>query len=257
MFPVTLLEDLLMSHSTRRLAPIASLFLLLSLAAFPAIAKKGMDSEKAPLRYVDAKSLDFKQAIPSPPGLDTAEFRNEIEFVLKVQNERTDAEVVRAKSEGMLTFAAFKGILGPWFIEENLPVTAKLIKDATSDSKFFTGAAKAHYARPRPGHDPRIKPIFAGDDEFSYPSGHATRGILIASILSELEPSQKKALMDRGREIGWDRVIAGAHYLSDVVAGRMMGQALFREMASNNKFKADLEAAQAEFAEVKKKQEEK
>ena len=66
----------------------------------------------------------------------------------------------------------------------------------------------------------------AGGKETSaaYPSGHATHGMVYAMILAEIAPEQRPALLQRGREIGWNRVIAGVHYPSDIAAGRVLGR---------------------------------
>ena len=40
-----------------------------------------------------------------------------------------------------------------------------------------------------------------------------------ATILVEIYPDQKEAILARGRQIGTDRSIAGMHWPSDVVAG--------------------------------------
>jgi acid phosphatase (class A) len=209
--------------------------------------------EKKPLHYVTSTAVDFATLLPAPPGPDTEEGQADLHVVLRVQKHRTDAQVARAQSESKLKMTAFTPVLGDWFTPENLPLTDKLLESAASDSKYFSAAAKDHFARKRPPNDARIKPKIDGEDEPSYPSGHATRGILLAMILSEMAPAQHEELMARGREIGWDRVIAGVHYPSDVIAGRVLGQALMRAMAADTKFKDELAAAKAEFNAAKPK----
>jgi acid phosphatase (class A) len=66
-------------------------------------------------------------------------------------------------------------------------------------------------------------------------------------ILAEIAPERRAALIQRGREIGWDRVIAGAHYYSDVVAGRVFGQALWESLRASPQFQQELAKAKAEF----------
>ena len=222
---------------------------IFSRAESPAV--KGMDSGQAPLHFVTPASVDFVKLIPAPARLESAEYKAEMDTILRVQEQRTEADIARAKSEHKLKIGAFQSVLGDWVTPEKLPLTAKLIKNAEGDSKFFSGAAKDFFGRPRPKHDPRVKPTLDGEDEPSYPSGHATRGLLFASILSELDPDHRDALMERGREIGWDRIVAGLHHPSDIVAGRMLGQALFQAMMSNPEFQKDLAAAKEEYAAAK------
>ncbi len=209
--------------------------------------------EETSLNYLTPASVNFEALLPSPPKPDSQEDKAELDVVLRVQETRTDAEVDRALSEAKLKMSAFTSVIGPWFTKENLPLTSKLIKAAEKDSKFFSTAAKAKFARLRPPHDPRVKAKIDEAAEPSYPSGHATRGLLFASIIAELDPEQRDALMDRGREIGWDRVIAGVHYPSDLLAGRVLGQALFQSMMANPNFQHDLKAAKEEFIAAKMK----
>lgn len=65
-------------------------------------------------------------------------------------------------------------------------------------------------------------------------------------ILAEVFPERRAAILDFGRTIGWDRVIIGKHYPTDVNAGRVLGQAIFRELMKSPAFQRDLAAAKAE-----------
>ena len=47
--------------------------------------------------------------------------------------------------------------------------------------------------------------------------------MLFAEVLAEIYPDQRDALLARGRQIGFDRIIGGVHYPSDVVAGAALG----------------------------------
>jgi acid phosphatase (class A) len=53
--------------------------------------------------------------------------------------------------------------------------------------------------------------------------------------------------LKRGQEIGWDRVIAGVHFPSDVYAGRVLGQTLAQAMLKSPDFQRRLTQAKAEF----------
>ena len=56
--------------------------------------------------------------------------------------------------------------------------------------------------------------------------------------------------MERGREIGWDRVIAGLHHPSDIVAGRVLGQALAEAVLADPKFHDDFAAMKKELTDA-------
>jgi hypothetical protein len=56
----------------------------------------------------------------------------------------------------------------------------------------------------------------------SYPSGHTTYGYTGALILALLVPERYQQMMARAAEYGNDRIIMGAHYAMDVLAGRTL-----------------------------------
>jgi len=56
----------------------------------------------------------------------------------------------------------------------------------------------------------------------SYPSGHTTYGYTGAILLAILVPERYPQMIVRGAEYGNDRIIVGAHYAMDVLAGRTL-----------------------------------
>lgn len=56
----------------------------------------------------------------------------------------------------------------------------------------------------------------------SFPSGHTTYGYTGAVVLAVLVPERYPQMMVRGAEYGNDRIIMGAHYAMDVLAGRTL-----------------------------------
>ncbi len=202
-------------------------------------------------KYFDPPPVDPVKLIPAPPAEHSAEDRAELDLILAIQQKRTQAEVDRCESEAKLKIDAFKSVLGPWCTSKELPRTAKLFAAVAKDSKPIVDAVKDHYRRPRPEHeDDRIHVAIDDETTFAYPSGHSTRGTMYALLLAEVFPQQRDALLERGREIGWDRVIAGLHHPSDIVAGRVLGQALAQAVLADPKFQADFAAMKKELTEV-------
>jgi hypothetical protein len=56
----------------------------------------------------------------------------------------------------------------------------------------------------------------------SYPSGHTTYGYTGTILLAVLVPERYPQMIVRGAEYGNDRIIVGAHYAMDVLAGRTL-----------------------------------
>ena len=50
-----------------------------------------------------------------------------------------------------------------------------------------------------------------------------------------------------GWQQGWDRVVAGVHFPSDVYAGQVLGKALARAMLADKRFRERFESAKQEF----------
>ena len=59
-------------------------------------------------------------------------------------------------------------------------------------------------------------------DSPSFPSGHTTYGYTGALLLALLTPERYREMVARGAEYGDDRIIVGAHYAMDVIAGRTL-----------------------------------
>ena len=59
-------------------------------------------------------------------------------------------------------------------------------------------------------------------DSPSFPSGHTTYGYTGALLLALLTPERYREMIARGAEYGDDRIIVGAHYAMDVLAGRTL-----------------------------------
>ncbi len=76
--------------------------------------------------------------------------------------------------------------------------------DATTNASWLRGPAQDLVASP------------------SYPSGHTTYGYAGSVLLAVLVPSRYAQQMTRAAEYGNDRIILGAHYAMDVIAGRTL-----------------------------------
>ncbi len=223
-----------------KLRPIVFLLLLVAVRVAPARDEAG--------GYFDHTTVDPVKLLPGPPAADSQEARDELALMLLIQEKRTKADVARCQSEVKLKVDSFQGVFGQWFTAKNLPRLAKLFSALAKDSKRVSDAGKNQFRRSRPEHeDSRIHVPIDDETTFAYPSGHATRGMLYALVLAELAPDHRQALLDCGREIGWDRVVAGLHHPSDIMAGRVLGQALAESLLADPRFQPELAELKAEF----------
>jgi acid phosphatase (class A) len=196
--------------------------------------------------YVNSADFNFRALLPSPPAIGSAEQNAEIDVMLRLQSGRTHSDVKRIKKESKMTGFIFSPCVGSWFNPDNLPVTAAFLGKVFDDSKTICSAAKEVFLRQRPYlTDTRIHPCET-EDTYSYPSSHSTRAMVLAMTIAQIFPDQKPALIALGRQIGDDRALAGQHFPSDVAAGRILADAVFKKMIQNPEFQSDLLKAKQE-----------
>ena len=96
--------------------------------------------------------------------------------------------------------------------------------------------------------------MYSGESlgETSYPSGHTQKAWSAALLLIEVCGDNQDAILKRAYEYGQSRVIVGAHWQSDVDAGRVVASACYARLHNSPEFLAEMAAAQAEYAELTK-----
>ena len=88
-------------------------------------------------------------------------------------------------------------------------------------------ALKRLSRRPRPCQvEPHCWSKILPPDQFSFPSGHTMTAFSIALVVSFFYPSLEGALFFLALSIAVSRIVLGMHYLSDVLAGTVLGVVL-------------------------------
>jgi acid phosphatase (class A) len=186
----------------------------------------------------------FIERIPPPPSEGDATDLSDLEYVLAIQACATPEEIEHVQLTAALDpFAIFGEVLGADFTVANYPLTNELLTKTSSTAEKIKDELKAYYARKRPidAHKKDgVVSYAARDSKFSYPSGHSLRGWLLALVLSELDPEKKNQLIHCGARVGSDRVVAGAHYQSDIMASRALGRLIFNKLKSDPSFVEEL-----------------
>jgi undecaprenyl-diphosphatase len=81
--------------------------------------------------------------------------------------------------------------------------------------------------RPRPcQYEPHCWSKVLPPDKFSFPSGHTMTAFSIALVVSYFYPSLEGPLFFLAISIAVSRIVLGMHFLSDVLAGAVLGVAL-------------------------------
>jgi membrane-associated phospholipid phosphatase len=81
---------------------------------------------------------------------------------------------------------------------------------------------------PAPPEDPTRRgffhwPCFLATPYHSFPSGHATTALVIATALVQVLPARRRLWLLIAGGVGASRVFLNAHFLADVVAGSLVG----------------------------------
>jgi acid phosphatase (class A) len=201
-----------------------------------------------PSSYIAGASLDAAAFIgPAPDPAGDAQ-KADLAAVKAAQALKGQPRWVIAQGDDAIApYPAFGSVLGPKFTKAATPRLAALFDVLFSDVRRLTAPAKDRFARPRPPLvDASLQTCMPLEQTKSYPSGHATRGWLMALVLSEMIPEKANDILARGRDYGDSRVVCAEHFPTDVQAGRLIGAAVFAAARSDPAFARDYEAARRE-----------
>ena len=225
----------------------------LAVAVAPLHAADTMDETSASssqLHYVTAKKPDAIELLAPPPLMDSPEQAADMAEVQAVYHAATSNDITAAYSEKKFNIFNFMPAIGDFFQPGKFPKTEAFFERVQKQAETVTDQAKDYYRRPRPF---TTDPSLANgklEKSFSYPSGHSTESMVLALVLADLFPDKHDAILAKARNIGWHRVEIARHYMTDIQAGRVLAQAIVREMKNSPDFQKDFAGAQAEIASV-------
>src|SRR5579871_2321709 len=246
----------MMTSSSRRLSfYFVPVLLSLGFLAQPLRADDKMDqptkaAEKGELHYLKPGKPDANELLAPPPLPDSLEQAADIEAVRTVSRAAGSNEVAAALSEAKFSVYNFATAVGPFFKPNALPATTAFFQRVQMDAETITDNSKNFFRRPRPYSVDRSLASGKLEKSFSYPSGHSTESMVLGLVLAELFPDKHDAIVAHAREMGWHRVEIARHYPTDIYAGRVLAQAIVREMDKNQDFQKDLAAAKKEVSAV-------
>jgi acid phosphatase (class A) len=202
------------------------------------------------LHYLAAHKPDVTALLASPPLPGSAEQSADLAETISVHQQMTPTEAAAAKAEQKFSVFSFAPIIGPFFQPGKLPKAEAFLKRIQEDADGVTDTGKNFWKRPRPYvTDPQLaRGAEDLEKSFSYPSGHSTRGTVIALVLADLFPDKKDEILAVGRQIGWHRVELARHYPTDIYAGRVLAAAIVRELKTSDEFQKDFADAKEEIA---------
>ena len=202
--------------------------------------------------YITPEALFQTQPLPAWPQPGTAA-NADLQTVLAAQAQRTPADVVEAlldANRGPVAWAQDTAGLGATFTEQRYPATTALLLALHEDMRAVNRAANAEKDhRARPGVvDSRVQSIFAPSltNSASYPSARSASSRVWALLLADVFPERRAALLAHADRTAQLRLLGGAHFPSDISAGKQVGDAYYALLANSPAFVEALRVARNE-----------
>jgi acid phosphatase (class A) len=209
------------------------------------------------LRGYLGASLDFDSAklLPAPPAEGTPLDRADRAESRALRDAASDMRIAQAARDADITeagvLAAFAEPLGFVPSAESTPHLVILMRRVMTDAGMATVSAKQAHQRTRPFLVHGVPSCTPQEDvsmsrSGSFPSAHAAMGWAWALVLVEVVPQRTQDLLARGLTIGDSRVVCGAHWGTDVDAGRLIGAAVVARLQADGTFRRQLALARDE-----------
>ena len=228
----------------KQIRAAAALHLLSFLTLFGAATGPAV---RADLYYLSDSNM-VMVLLPPPPGTNSAEQQADLAEVQSLHPEAKFLDPAITNAEKRVSVFTFTPVVGDFFQTNRFPKAERFFHRVLLDSVLVVDTGKDYWERPRP-YVVDTNLVDGPPEKFSgsYPSGHSTLGTVFSLILCEIFPEKAEAILAKGREIGWHRVILGKHYPTDIYAGRVLGQRIVQEMQKNRQFRHDLREARNEI----------
>jgi len=170
------------------------------------------------------KDLQDYIQIPPPPTDDT----RELETIRKILSTRTEQDIEDVANNDKDAFYSIKEYMKDIGIKFHDDELNDIVQQAVPTIRHF----KDKFNRSRPFElDGNLDVLGSTTNKTpSYPSGHSCQSMLVALYVARKSPEHRDGLIEAAKKVGLGRVKAGFHFLSDHVAGQMLGQKMFEHM---------------------------
>ncbi|MCR4859047.1 MAG: phosphatase PAP2 family protein [Bacteroidales bacterium] len=208
--------------------------------------------------YFSARQMpDLIKALPAPPAFGTEAFTADSLRYLWGKEQRGDARRAAIAEEDAAwdydaLFFTFSDPFGFLISRQTTPAIYQVLQRGIETICQTRVEPKAFYHRQRPFvhyGEPMLTRWEEKDlaGEGSYPSGHTLRAWSAALLLSEINPAAADTLIGRARMVGESRVIAGAHWQSDVDASAQAAAIGYARLQTSEAYRQQMELAQEEY----------
>ena len=236
---------------------------ILMMAVLLTAAMSASAQKNEPEPFFSSKELpNMLKWCPAPPDTVGAAFTYDImqymwgKQIRQTDKARTEIAIRDATYSLECIMQEFSEPLGLKMSEKETPAIYKLLRDAKATCEKISNWPKMYYHRKRPFirfNEHTATPEFEPElrRNFSYPSGHTILGWCSALLLSEINPERADTILKRGMMYGESRVIVGAHWQSDVDAGRLAAAVVYARMHTSDRFLKEMQLACEEFRSKK------
>lgn len=220
-------------------------------APLPALAQTAPSPKpQKVLQFLVPGDVDPARLLPPPPTEGSLAEKADLAEVRRAVAEASPERRAQAKwDDDHEDPSMFVPTLGEGFEMAKLPATREVLAIVQNDASVAAGGAKKFFLRKRPWTvDASIQTCDPGDKPLtSYPSGHATLGYSLAMTLAVLIPEKAQALMTRGQDYAWSRVVCGSHYATDTRASQALAASFVAALLKDAAFETKVAAAHAEL----------
>jgi acid phosphatase (class A) len=220
-----------------------SLFCLLALVA-PAA-----DAPTAANEFYAEGSVDFHAVVTAPPTEDSIAGQADRELAILFDTSRSPEQAALAGHfEKFSPFTLLADVMGDRCTREALPRTAAFLDKVYAETRPVILGAKANWNRQRPyDYNQDLRPVVDRPATTSYPSGHSFASSLCAVLMSAAFPERSAEWEKEARLVRYSRLYGGAHYPNDVIAGKVLGEAVANTLLRSPKIQKALREVRAEI----------
>ncbi len=162
---------------------------------------------------------------------------------------------IEAEYSAEMMYKVFGEAMGISLSEATTPAICELVKAVLDKSSETADWLKPLRFRKRPFVQLGEPTTVPGDEEkergkSSFPSGHTHLGWSEALIMAEVAPDCQNEILRRGYEYGYNRLIAGYHWFTDIEATRQLATSLVARLHADKSFQELLQKAKEEYKKV-------
>ena len=206
---------------------------------------------------------DMVKFLPAPPDSTSVDFARDLHRYFWGKEMRNNPErAAMALRDAVFSLETilteYEEAFGMKITKEGTPEIYKVLLDGTETAHNIGSNPKRYYMRRRPFMRFNESTLYPKDDEDlrhngSYPSGHTILGWSAALLMMEINPDRANEILARGYQYGESRVIVGAHWQSDVDAGRLAASVAYAKMHTSEAFLKQMAKARKEFQRLSAK----